>query len=128
MKLLLDTCTFLWLAEGSRKLGPTATEAFLDEDNERYLSAASAWEIAIKYSRGRMPLPRRPEIYVPQLRRRGNIEMLPVDEEAALYVGKLPWLHQDPFDRVLIAQAVVNGMTILSPDEAIEQYAVRTLW
>ena len=75
-----------------------------------------------------MPLPRKPELYIPQLRQRGGIESLLIDEEAALYVSNLPRLHDDPFDRLIIAQAVTHGMVILTPDHAIEQYAVRTLW
>ena len=128
MKLLLDTCTFLWLAEGSGKLSKTASEAFLDAVTVRYLSVVSAWEIAIKYSIGRMPLPQKPDVYVPNLRQRGDIETLLLDEASAVYVARLPWIHQDPFDRMLVAQAVVHDLTIATPDESIEQYGVKTLW
>jgi PIN domain nuclease of toxin-antitoxin system len=128
MKLLMDTCAFLWLADGSPELSATAAEAFLDEDNDLYLSTASAWEIAIKYSIRKLQLSKRPEIFVPHNRLRSGIESLPVDEEAALYVEKLPLLHGDPFDRLLVAQAVVHGMTIVTSDPKILQYAVRTLW
>ena len=75
-----------------------------------------------------MPLPRRPDIYVPRIREGSAIQSLAIDEETALYVASLPRLHNDPFDRMLVAQAIVHGMTILTPDEAITQYAVRTLW
>jgi PIN domain nuclease of toxin-antitoxin system len=128
MKLLIDTCTFLWIASESPRLSRTAAAAFLDLDNERYLSASSAWEIAIKYSIGRLPLPEKPDIFVPRVRSASGIAALEIDEESALYAGRLPGLHADPFDRMLIAQAVVHGMTILTPDPAIEQYAVRVLW
>jgi PIN domain nuclease of toxin-antitoxin system len=128
LKLLIDTCTFLWLASGSGKMSEAATEAFLDPENERYLSAASAWEIAIKHSLGRLPLPAKPQQFVRQIRERSGIETLPIDEESALHLSKLPRLHADPFDRMLVAQAIVHGMTILTPDEEIEQYAVRVLW
>jgi len=128
VKLLIDTCAFLWLAAGSNKLGEAVTEAFLDPENERYFSAASAWEIAIKHALGRLPLPTKPEKFVPQIREQSGIETLPIDEESALYLSKLPRLHADPFDRILVAQAIVHGMTILTPDDAIEQYAVRVLW
>ncbi len=128
MKLLMDTCAFLWLADGSTELSAVAAEAFLDEDNDLYLSTASTWEIAIKYSLGKLQLSKRPEIFVPHYRLRSGIESLPVEEEEALYVEKLPHLHGDPFDRLLVAQAVVHGMTIVTSDPKIEQYAVRTLW
>jgi PIN domain nuclease of toxin-antitoxin system len=65
---------------------------------------------------------------VPQLRERSGIKTLDVDESAAVYVARLPWLHRDPFDRMLIAQAVVNNLIIMTPDHMIEQYGVRTLW
>jgi PIN domain nuclease of toxin-antitoxin system len=128
MKLLIDTCTFLWIARESPRLSKTAAALFLDPDNQRYLSAASAWEISIKHASGRLPLPQRPDIFVPQIREASAIASLDVDEESALQAGKLPGLHGDPFDRMLIAQAIVHGMTILTPDPQIEQYAVRTLW
>jgi PIN domain nuclease of toxin-antitoxin system len=116
------------VADGSSKLGRLAAEAYLDPENQRFLSAASAWEIMLKYAKGRMPLPRNPEVYVPWLRELVGATELPVREEAALHVRRLPWLHQDPFDRLLIAQAIVHDMTILTPDEAIGQYGVKTLW
>ena len=127
MKLLLDRCTFLWLVSGSAKISRAVSEAFLDPHNERYLSAASAWEIAVKHSLGRLPLPAKPEIYIPRIREKSGIETLQIDEESALYTSRLPKLHTDPFDRVLVAQAVVHGMVILTPDEAIAQYAARVL-
>jgi PIN domain nuclease of toxin-antitoxin system len=128
VKLLLDTCTFLWLASGSPKVSKIAAAAFLHPENESYLSAASAWEIAVKHALGRLPLPRKPEIYIPEIRRKSGIEALTIDEESAFYATRLPRLHADPFDRILVAQAVVHGMTILTPDEAIAQYAIRVLW
>jgi PIN domain nuclease of toxin-antitoxin system len=128
MKLLLDTCTFLWIASDSKQLSKAAASLFLDENNERYFSTASAWEIGIKHAMGRLPLPERPDIYIPRIREASGIESLPIDEEAALHSGKLPSLHTDPFDRMLVAQAIVHGMTILTPDAAIEQYAARVVW
>ena len=128
MKILVDTCTFLWIAAESPRLSKTAAAAFLDRNNERYLSAASAWEITIKHASGRLPLPERPDIFVPRLREASGIAALEIDEESALHAGRLPGLHADPFDRMLVAQAIVHGMTILTPDPAIEQYAARVLW
>jgi PIN domain nuclease of toxin-antitoxin system len=128
MKILVDTCTFLWLASESPRLSKTASSVFLDRNNERYLSAASAWEIGIKHAIGRLPLPERPDIFVPKVREASGLASLEIDEESALHAGKLPGLHADPFDRILVAQAIVHGMTILTPDPEIERYAVRVLW
>lgn len=128
MKLLVDTFTFLWIASESPRLSKIAAAAFLDLNNERFLSTASAWEIGIKYAARRLPLPERPAIYIPKLREASGISSLEIDEESALLAGRLPALHSDPFDRMLIAQAIVHGMTILSPDPEILQYAVRVLW
>ncbi len=128
MKLLVDTCTFLWIASDSPHLSKTAAAAFLDQNNERYLSAASAWEISVKHAMGRLPLPVRPDIFVPRVREASGIVALAIDEESALHAGKLPGLHADPFDRMLVAQAIVHGMTVLTPDPEIERYGVRILW
>jgi PIN domain nuclease of toxin-antitoxin system len=124
----LDTCTFLWGAAESRKLSKTAASLIQDESNESYLSVASAWEIGMKYAAGRLPLPERPESYIPALRQQGAITSLDVDEESALLASRLAAFHSDPFDRLLVAQAIVHGMTILTPDPEIQKYAVRVLW
>ena len=110
------------------RLSETTATCFLDRNNERYLSAASAWEIAIKHAAGCLPLPDRPDIFVPRMREASGIDKLDIDEESALHAGRLPSLHSDPVDRMLVAQAVVHGMTILTPDPEIEQYAARILW
>jgi PIN domain nuclease of toxin-antitoxin system len=128
MRLLLDTCTFLWLGLDSDKLSKAAAAAFLDPQNESFLSSASAWEIANKYSLGRLPLPRKPEYFITEGREKSGISSLPLDEEAALLTSRLPRLHGDPFDRMLVAQAMVHDLIIVTCDEAIERYGVRTLW
>jgi PIN domain nuclease of toxin-antitoxin system len=128
MKLLLDTCVFLWAVADPDKLSEAARTAFLDASNSRYLSAASAWEIGIKYSRGKLPLPKSPMYYIPRLREESGIEPLPVDEREALHAAQLIQLHSDPFDRLLISQAILHDMAILSPDETLAQYPVRVIW
>jgi PIN domain nuclease of toxin-antitoxin system len=109
-------------------MSKAAATAYLNPENESYLSASSAWEIAIKYALGRLPMPGKPEIYIPQIRERGGIGTLPLDEESALCAARLPKFHADPFDRILVAQAIVHGMVILTPDDAIARYGVRVLW
>lgn len=128
MRLLLDTCSFLWIAGDAPELSTRAREAFEDPANDVFLSAASAWEIAIKHRMGRLPLPEPPETFVPGNREAHGIAPLGLDESAALRVARLPDLHRDPFDRILVAQAIEESLVLLTPDEAIRQYGVRTLW
>lgn len=128
MKLLLDTCTFLWIVADAPALSRRARELFQSPDNEVYLSVASAWEIAVKHGIGRLPLPMGPERFVPEMRERNGIATLPIDEESALHVARLPAVHRDPFDRMIVAQAIVHGLTILTPDPLVIQYPGRTTW
>ncbi len=128
MRLLLDTCTFLWIVGGAKELSSRAREAFADPANEVFLSAASAWEIAVKHRLGKLPLPAALDEFVPAQRAAHGIEPLTVEEESALHVAKLPDLHRDPFDRMLVAQALVGGLVLVTPDDTIRRYPVRTLW
>ena len=128
MRLLLDTCTFLWIAGGSRQLSARAREVFGDPGNDVFLSAASAWEIALKHRLGRLPLPVGPEMFVPAQRAAHGIEPLGIEEEAVLHLPRLPDIHRDPFDRILVAQAIVGGLVLLTPDQTIRKYPSRTLW
>jgi PIN domain nuclease of toxin-antitoxin system len=113
---------------GDPELTTTAREAFEDPGSDVFLSAVSSWEIATKHRLGRLPLPAAPDRLVPRLRRDHGIEALDLDEESALHEGRLPALHRDPFDRLLIAQAIVHGLTILTPDRLVRQYPIRTVW
>jgi len=128
VRLLLDTCTFLWIVGDASELSARAREAFADPANEAFLSAASAWEIAVKHRLGRLPLPEPPESFVPAQRAAHGLEPLAIDEESALHVAKLPDLHRDPFDRMLVAQALVGGLVVVTPDDSIREYPARTLW
>lgn len=128
MTILLDTVTFLWLIDGSPRLSSTATKLVKDKSNIVYLSAASGWEIAIKASRGKLELAQPAWQLVPSQRELHGVESLPMDEEAALHAAKLPDLHRDPFDRMLVSQAILNGLILLTPDPLISCYPVRTLW
>ncbi len=128
MKLLLDTCTFLWIVSGAQQLTSRVREAFANPDNEIYLSAVSAWEITVKHDLGKLPLPRSAADFVPEERARHAIAALPLSESEALAVAKLPRLHRDPFDRMLVCQAVMGGLTLVTPDPLVTQYPVPTLW
>jgi PIN domain nuclease of toxin-antitoxin system len=128
MNILLDTCTFLWIITGSDDLSTTAREAFAEPANEIYLSAASCWEISVKWSLGRLPLPKSPAQFIPEQREKHLISPLAIAEEATFHLPKLPHHHRDPFDRILICQAIEHSLVLLTPDNLITQYPVRTLW
>lgn len=128
MDILLDTCTFLWFITNSSELSSAARHLIISPDNTVYLSAASAWEISIKYTIGRLSLPRAPRSYIPEQREKHGILPLPVNEESGLHVSALVLIHRDPFDRMLAAQSIIHGMVILTPDDRIRAYPVRTIW
>lgn len=127
MRLLLDTHVFLWLESEPEKIASPVRTALADADNELYVSAASGWEIAIKYAVGKLKLPSKPLVYVPSRISRGGFGHLDISMEHVLAIGALPPLHDDPFDRLLIAQAQIDGMTLVTADERIRSYPVHTL-
>jgi PIN domain nuclease of toxin-antitoxin system len=128
VKLLVDTCTFLWLAADDPQLSPPARSACRDPANEVYLSALSAWEIAIKHRLGRLPLPEPPQRYVASRRSWLGLEPLDFDAAAATHDALLPPLHRDPFDRGLVSQAILLGLRIVTPDPTIARYPAPILW
>ena len=128
MRLLLDTCTFLWIATDAKELSSRVRSLFEDPDNEVHLSAVSAWEIGLKHGLGRLHLPEAPDSFVPRYREAHGISPLPLGEGEALQVGKLPPHHSDPFDRMLVCQAIVGCLTILTPDPEIARYPVQVAW
>lgn len=128
MRILVDTCTFLWLAADDPQLSAAARNACVDPANDVFVSAISAWEIAIKYRLGRLALPEPPQAYVPSRRLWMRLEALDFDELAAAHTHLLPEHHRDPFDRALVAQAIVHGLTIATPDPLVAAYPATTLW
>ena len=128
MNILLDTCTFLWIVTDAPELSTRARELFQDSDNAVYLSSVSAWEIAVKYMLGRLPLPETPERFVGPMRTRHSIMPLTLEEYAVVMLPRLPELHKDPFDRMLICQALAHQLVLLTPDALIRQYPVPVVW
>ena len=126
MNLLLDTHVLLWWIDGGKKLGPRAKAAMFRPGVSAWISAASAWELAIKLSAGRLKLGKPPEATVSALLE-GGFHGLPISLRHALAVRSLPSHHADPFDRMLVAQAQCEDLTIVTADRAIEHYDVRTL-
>lgn len=128
MRLLLDTCAFLWWTQGDARVATEARRVITDPANDVYVSALSAWELAVKHGLGKLELPAPPEVFVPTRREWYDFKSLPIDEASALQLRRLPPLHRDPFDRLLICQAIEHGMTLVTPDRLISQYPVRILW
>jgi PIN domain nuclease of toxin-antitoxin system len=128
VKLLLDTCTFLWLNLDDAALSRNARSMCLDPENELYLSVVSSWEIAIKAAAGRLRLPEPVAEYVPSRRERNGIRTLELTEEAVLQLPLLPALHADPFDRILVCQGIVHGLAVVTPDPWIRRYPGRVVW
>jgi PIN domain nuclease of toxin-antitoxin system len=127
MKILLDTCEFLWLVAGDSKLSGQVATAVRDPQNTVFLSAVSFWEISLKHSLGKLPLPQPPSQFVPQQRDMHQIAPLPLDEAAVAQLSGLPGLHRDPFDRMLVCQAKAHGLTLASSDALVRQYSVALL-
>jgi PIN domain nuclease of toxin-antitoxin system len=122
MRLLLDTHLLLWAAEEPGRLSPAARKLMKDAGNELMFSAASFWEIAIKRSLGRSDFRLDPRLLRRGLLDNGYSELL-IGSDHALAIDGLPRLHKDPFDRILIAQAMVEGITLLTADPLVAQYA-----
>lgn len=128
MKLLLDTHAFLWFFIGDTSLSAAARALIEDEANEKYFSIASLWEIAIKVSIGKMTLSAPfDEIFPDQLTNNG-IDLLGITPSHTSEITALPFHHRDPFDRLLIAQAMIDQMQIVSVDRAFDDYSVTRLW
>ena len=126
-RLLLDTHVWLWSITTPRKLGKEGRSLLENTDNELFLSAASSWEIAIKYRLGRLALPEPPHTFIPPRLIRDCIRPLPVEHHHACLVANLPDLHRDPFDRLLIAQAQTEHMTFITADQELKDYNIEMI-
>ena len=128
MKVLLDTHTFLWWITDHPKLSSRVREIIGDGNNELFVSAASGWEIAIKAQLGRLQLPDEPQRFILEQLSLNAIQSLPIQISHALHVFSLPNHHRDPFDRILISQAQLEGLPILTADPQIALYPVEVIW
>ena len=129
VRLLLDTCTFLWLAGGATSLSPAAANVDSGLRPTRSVSArCRCGRSPRSIEPGRLPLPEPPDRLIPTERDLRGVAPLAFDEESALQVLRLPPLHRDPFDRMLISQAIAGGLAIVTPDPLISQYPVRVIW
>lgn len=128
MNLLLDTSVFLWALASPEKLNRKTRELLTRGRDELFFSAASSWEIALKFSRGKLEVPESPTSYVPRVLREFGVRTMDVTSAHALAVIDLPWHHRDPFDRILVAQARLEKLTLATADDALEGYDVDMLW
>ena len=128
MDLLVDTHAFLWWATGDDRLPRPLGRLLREPDNDVFVSAISMWEIAVKARAGKLPLPMPVWEFVAEARVRLEALALPFEESAVVHLNKLPEHHRDPFDRMLICQAIEHELTLVTGDERIRRYPIKTLW
>lgn len=128
MRVLLDTSSFLWFISGNELLSPTARQLISDSDNQLFLSTASLWEIAIKVSVGKLTLTQPFAKLFPGQLLANDVVLLPISLDHAARIIDLPFHHRDPFDRMLIAQAMVEDLPLISPDSILARYPIKLIW
>jgi len=128
LKALLDTHVFLWWITDEPQLPAHIRKVISDIGNELFFSAASCWEIAIKAQLGKIKLPAKPDIFISEQLAINEIQSMPVQSSHALHVFNLPPLHRDPFDRIIVAQAYLENMPVITSDSLISQYDIATIW
>jgi len=128
VKYLLDTCTFLWLVQQPRMLSPAAGSALDDAESELFVSDVSLWEVTLKHAVGKLPLPDAPRMWIPQKLAHHQLGTLALTQEAIFRSGELSRVHADPFDRLLVAQALGASLVLLSPDAPLSLLGVTRVW
>jgi PIN domain nuclease of toxin-antitoxin system len=128
LKLLLDTCTVIWAVYETGRLSPVVRELLQDQGNTRVISSVTVWEICVKHSLGKLNLDRSSKEFVKIASRSLVAKTLSFSSLHALESPELPPLHRDPFDRMLVCQAIAHDLTILTPDPQIRSYPVKTIW
>lgn len=128
MRLLLDTHSFLWYIEDDDKLSQRAEQIISDMDNEVLLSIGSLWEIAIKYGIGKLSLSRAFSEFIPEQLQINQIDVLPISLPHLATYTELPFYHRDPFDRLIIAQAMVENIPVVSRDRPFQEYSIDVIW
>lgn len=128
MRLLLDTHALIWWCDGGKQLSPEAFEAIADGHNEAYFSIASAWEMAIKTSLGKLQLQVELENFYRQVCEKHRFQPLRIEMDDCLATEPLPFHHRDPFDRLLVAQSLRQKLALVSRDEVFDLYGVARIW
>jgi PIN domain nuclease of toxin-antitoxin system len=128
VKVLFDTHAFFWAVSSDRRLSPSARDVFVRPENEVVLSVASIWEILLKAATGRFPFPQPAGAFIRSAMSKTSVTVLPILLQHVLRVEQLPPHHRDPFDRIILAQAIEEQIPIVSVDEKLRQYPVQVLW
>jgi len=128
MKYLLDTCAFLWISQQPAMLSKRAAAIINDPSNELFVSDISIWEITLKHSSGKLPLPGPPRSWIPEKLTHHQFQTMALTREAIYRSGELPRVHVDPFDRLLAAQAIESSMTLISPDLPLSLLGASRVW
>jgi PIN domain nuclease of toxin-antitoxin system len=128
MRMPLDSATLLWVSSDDRRLTPVARAAYMVPENDRFVSVVSLWEIQVKHRLGKLPLPAPLWEMLEPMKKSGALRILPLAESAVMQLPRLPLIHRDPFDRMLICQALDQGLTLVTPDATVRRYPVATLW
>ena len=129
MKILLDTCSFLWFVNGElNKISKAAEEIFLDEKSEIFLSIVSCWEISIKWSINKLELRYPPDTFLKIQIQKNQLSLLSIELEHTIQVANLPFHHRDPFDRLLVSQAIIENIPLMSADKTLSQYEIERIW
>lgn len=128
MRLLLDTHALLWMVSSSDRLSDTARDAITDEHNELFFSIAGYWELGIKASLNKVALAADWQRLLPNEMTRNRISWLPIEPKHVHEVTRLPWVHRDPFDRLMIAQARVENLSVATRDDHLREYGVTVVW
>ncbi|MGQ0657928.1 MAG: type II toxin-antitoxin system VapC family toxin [Chromatiales bacterium] len=128
MRVLLDTHAFLWLVTDDSRLSRKSRSVFLDDRNDILISAVTGFEIAVKYSLGKLELSQRPDLFIAERIAANALTVLPLAMGHGIAVGSLPFHHRDPFDRLLIAQALIEQIPVLSNDKVFNSYGVKRIW
>ena len=128
MRILLDTCTVLWATLSPERLSLEARKLITDESNVVYVSAASAWEIATKFRKGKLPEAEPLECNFLEAMEAAGYTLLPVDAAQGLRAGRLVSDHRDPFDRMIAAQALGLDIPVVTPDSLLDEFGVRRIW
>jgi len=128
VRILLDTNVFLWIISEDARLSPVARDLFLDGKNVPLLSIASVWEIMIKSSLRKLDLPENPGPFIREQLRLNSCTLLDITVEHCVMVASLPFHHKDPFDRLIVAQALVENIPVISADSIMKEYGVKNLF
>ena len=128
LKVLLDTCVFIWLVQAPSEISGKARKALDNPESELWLSHASVWEVNLKHLAGKLTLPEKPRLWFSRQMAIWGIKDQPLDLESLYLSSELPPLHKDPFDRLVVAQAIIHDAVLVSPDPILRKYGATVLW